>query len=911
MQSSQPDQLQPPQLAVPLQDLSLLRNLRDSILAGTHPLFRVPARLDPLPYKARTAAPPRAEQGESAPAAAVDADVDTARDDGTTTATGDRTTVAETGSAARRRPSPEEEEGELVVTAPPVKAEQVSVALSTAASEATANVSAARVDKAQVEVLVLDDDDDDDDDDDVVMEVDPTAAQTQVADQDQQVSPREPDADRVAAADDGESLPDYVDSSDDDEDDFDPSILVARLPGSITTSSTTVPRPAAVEELVLDDDCVEQEEEDAADARTDPAAPPEPPLSTFRAPSPPNVNPRSTTSSVVGLVAPSTTSLAPITVVANDPQVPPAQRHAKALSLRLKLERERLAAAEARLAAARAASRATTPVPPAPASSNSSSSRVKSPAAATTTTTAETREADAKVIAPPSPLAAAAAASAPAVELAAPASAPAPPAPDPPVLAAPSRPSAPAAPSSDVVIVEATAPAETRKEGPRATKKEAVSNAPPPAAASRSQGRPDKHPASQPGKRGPPGPAHFHSRDEPPKRQRGGSDHRAGPPLPDPRPPFRGRSRSPPARPFDGRGGPPPSLRAAETGDGGGGGGHWRRYSEDDAEDLYRHSDRARGSDYGGGPWSPPSRSTPFGRSYSPPLAAPYGGDQRRSGRYSMSPPPPPPPPRRPFSPLGLSGSGHRSEFRQYTGAPPPPPMLPPQDRRDPRYRRSLSPPPPPLHPALARPRPPPGLADDFGAHAYLPRFDIPRPGFQRYTGPGPLLPADFDRPRSPPLFERMPPPLPQQATNRGPPPYDPRSRPVSPVLPPPGFRRPSSPLYDERRLLPPPPPSRQSYDDDPRSRDYDRDRRFDLPPTYLPSHYAPPPPPSGYPPPPPPVPADYERFGPREGAEYYPPRPPPDVSASRGAMPPQRPPSSMMGMPGRPPLPPPPGSRR
>ncbi|GAA5932022.1 hypothetical protein JCM1841_003598 [Sporobolomyces salmonicolor] len=37
--------------ADPQRDLALLRSLRDSVLTGTHPLFRVPSRLLPLPRR--------------------------------------------------------------------------------------------------------------------------------------------------------------------------------------------------------------------------------------------------------------------------------------------------------------------------------------------------------------------------------------------------------------------------------------------------------------------------------------------------------------------------------------------------------------------------------------------------------------------------------------------------------------------------------------------------------------------------------------------------------------------------------------------------------------------------------------------------------------------------------------------
>ena len=142
---------------------------------------------------------------------------------------------------------------------------------------------------------------------------------------------------------------------------------------------------------------------------------------------------------------------------------------------------------------------------------------------------------------------------------------------------------------------------------------------------------------------------------------------------------------------------------------------------------------------------------------------------------------PPPPPPRRPFSPPPPQHLGPRSEFRQYTGAPPPGP-----DRRDPRYRRSLSPPPPPL--------PPLGL-DDY--HDGYPRFDIPRPSFQRYNGPPPPPPALYERPRSPPAMYERPRSPPPQALSRGPVRTKTAERPLPPFLLASLLGRPSRPVPD------------------------------------------------------------------------------------------------------------------
>ena len=783
MQSQQPD---------PSQDLSLLRNLRDSILAGTHPLFRVPARLHPLPYRTETRQDRHGDTG-LAPAAeeealplrgGMDLDDDGTRPSDRVTSPAPKDVTAPFANTAQSVNDDEAEEGELVVTEV-AKAEDPPPAL------ANDDDAAAAVGRPHVEVLVLDDDDDDDEDEDESTGEDKLSTDKLRQDEER----AEP---IIVGADDHDSLPDYVDSSDEEDDDFDPSILVVRPPLSNTTTtptaaSTALRRPGAVvEELILDDP--DEDDGDAAATPTETAD--VPPLSTLRSPSPSGVNPRSTTSPAVG-GAESAPSIASNN---NKMQLPSAQRHATSLTLRLKLEKERLAAAEARLAAARVGSTgAATPIlstsrdaSPAPAAPSPSAAPVitSTEAIAAAAVVGTEATSSAPVFEPP-PILAPVAIRPASVVSPPPSSVPAA---NQPVEASPVVTAPPAPPSSDVVIVEPAPDAgqkkSTRPPSTTATTKTTPKKAtspdpsiassaaavPPPTESSRSS---EKRTAP-PQKRSQPGTAP--ARDEPRKRQRGGAgggsgggggggggpDSRGGGP-----PAFRRRSRSPPPLPraggrpngnHDPRGGPstrtagdrdrdrdlpPPSSSSSRGFDHGGlrprfpdevdflvrRGGDSRPVREEWLHGEYREGMQGRR------PHSPPP--PPHGRPYSPPPPPGFGGPPRAS-RYSMSPPPS----RRPLSPPPPQRLAPRSEFRQYTGAPPP---LPPgADRRDPRYRRSLSPPPPPL--------PPLGL-DDY--HDGYPRFDIPRPGFQRYNGPPPP-PAMYDRPRSPP-------PLPPQSLSRGP----------------------------------------------------------------------------------------------------------------------------------------------
>lgn len=784
------------------QDLALLRNLRDAILAGTHPLFRVPARLYPLPTKATLTKPPASEAGPSDEQARPDDERAAAPDDASRRSSEAPTDIVESdtqsvGEGQDESTAATVAEGEQDSSGP---AEGTGDETRTLSPTATARALAiAPSDELDSEVV--------------------TPFEKPVEKSDKPLAP----APALRSAGDDESLPDYTDS-DEDEDDFDAGAL---LQGPSTASSEPGVSPYAISKEELD--------------RAVAAGPTPAMVLEFGLPvdgGMPTITRVEPTSSAPAGNAPAADSPAPApapeaaTPAAATPvaAADPSQRNGFSLALRLRLERERLAAAEARLAKAREGRQAGTPT---------AQSRDASPAVAGDPAPVDVPVAGASATDPPVPADTAPLAIPPASVPSAPAPptavspAPAPSAPAPPPIAAPASvplvlvpttsalpvpappvadPPPAATPSAPTIATQdPVSPPPAQRDAKQATQavedpaitdiaqaktvsvpKEAAKPAPPtsvPTEAAKAASPASLDSSKSQQSKAAPSPSVSVSQKrraspEPSTRQDAAPRKRSRPQNPPaPGPASRGRSRSPSPRY-----GLPPRGRPTEP----------RPAKDMELLGSRNQGDRLQPILHRRGSYdarrferslSPPGRRMPgppaFARPYSPPRPLPLPSPPylNRFVGYSHSPPRRPPspgrqgfsppyramspprraysPPRRPLSPRRRSLSPLRRPFSppRRSFSPPRRPLSPSRRPLSPG-RRPLSPEPPfryyagpppdfrdPLYRRSLSPPPPPPLSR-LPPDMYFDerdRFHDSRGSFTRYDGPGPLPP------RSPP----------------------------------------------------------------------------------------------------------------------------------------------------------------